>query len=329
MKYILITGLVLITLSLQAQKATLEELDLRDGKYYKKGTDELFSGKCEGVKKSANIRYSLEIKDGLAEKEYSETDIETNVKVVSVNYKKGLKSGTATYSYPHGQVKEQGTYTANRRTGKWLEYDPYGKNVKEVNYTVATEWYGKNVKKLEGTLKGTSKEDEWIYFYENGQKQQSVQYENNLKNGVEMQWWENGNKKLLQNWRNDTLDGRYAEWNQDGQIKREGFYKNGVKDGKWIDYNDAGKPIKETEYKTVIKYYPNGNKQEESNFIDGQKNGEFRWWFDNGQEKFLETYENNVANGKWVAWYENGEKMWEGNMVNGKKSGKWNEYYPD
>lgn len=75
-----------------------------------------------------------------------------------------------------------------------------------------------------------------------------------------------------------------------------------------------------------LRYYFNGEKQEEISYRDGIKNGPYIFWFPNGEKMFEGTYKNGLLDGTFTQWYDNGEIDYIAHYENGRPSGTW-EYY--
>jgi antitoxin component YwqK of YwqJK toxin-antitoxin module len=129
------------------------------------------------------------------------------------------------------------------------------------DFYLIKDYYKSGVLQMEGTSKtkdANSKEGEFVFYYENGNKKAVTNYIKSRPNGKSSEWYENGNKKL---------DGEYIEdektfvgalkvfqfWNSknvqtvlDGNGDLEeisefffaaGKVKNGFKDGNWEGYD--------------------------------------------------------------------------------------------
>lgn len=92
------------------------------------------------------------------------------------------------------------------------------------------------------------------------------------------------------------------------------YYKKG---------DTATSPVK------VVRYYFNGEKQEETNYKEGKKDGESTMWFMSGEKMFIATYKDDQFDGPFIQWYENGEKEYEAFYTNGRPSGTWKYYKND
>ena len=55
----------------------------------------------------------------------------------------------------------------------------------------------------------------------------------------------------------------------------------------------------------------------EIEYLNGEKNGKVREYYEHGQLKFEGEYLNNQKNGKIKEYYENGELLFEGEYIKG------------
>lgn len=129
------------------------------------------------------------------------------------------------------------------------------------NYQIK-DYYKSGVLQMEGTSKtkdGISREGEFIFYYENGNKRAVSNYKKSRPNGSQLEWYENGNKKLEgeyiedektytselkinQFWDTNKVQ-KVIDGNGDYQIVGNKFFssgkiKNGFKDGLW-EGNDS------------------------------------------------------------------------------------------
>ena len=61
----------------------------------------------------------------------------------------------------------------------------------------------------------------------------------------------------------------------------------------------------------VYSLHPNGQKERETNFKGGKKDGLEVWWYDNGQKLQEENYKDGKEDGLSMSWYDNGQKHLE------------------
>lgn len=76
-----------------------------------------------------------------------------------------------------------------------------------------------------------------------------------------------------------------------------------------------------------VKYWSNGQKQSEGEYLNGKMHGKWTNWNENGQKKHEYEYRNGKQHGKSIDWYENEQKEIEVEYLNGKKHGKLSDWY--
>lgn len=72
-----------------------------------------------------------------------------------------------------------------------------------------------------------------------------------------------------------------------------------------------------------IRYYKNGEKEEEGEFLNGLKHGEWTYWYENGNVWSKGFFKNGLRDGKTQVYYENGNKHYSGFYTNSKSDKKW------
>lgn len=101
---------------------------------------------------------------------------------------------------------------------------------------------------------------------------------------------------------------------------------------KTIDEYPNGIPTKVEYYKWIgdreelvkhIRYYSNGEKQEEGYYTNGQKSGKWTYWYENGNKWSEGYFEEGERNGPGAVWYEGGAIQYTGGYIQGKPDGEW------
>ena len=186
MKKVIIFLLVIFPFTSFCQDVSLDQLEERDNNtFYLISSGEAYSGPCIGKYSNGQKQYEGNFKKGVHDGKWFEYD-QDGLKIFEANYKDGLFNGTGTFFYPYGQIKEQGSYKNGRKIGKWIEWDAYGKSSKERVYETVYEWYSKDLKKTESTLKDGKKHDSYNEYYENKLLKHQINYSSNIKNGKEI-----------------------------------------------------------------------------------------------------------------------------------------------
>lgn len=84
-------------------------------------------------------------------------------------------------------------------------------------------------------------------------------------------------------------------------------------------YKDESKQILLKE----VQYYENGQMKLEGPFKDGERNGQWSYWYADGKLWSQGVYKNGVENGLKTIWHTNGQKYYEGNLKMGNRIGVW------
>ena len=74
------------------------------------------------------------------------------------------------------------------------------------------------------------------------------------------------------------------------------------------------------------RYYENGTKEMHGEFVDGDRHGQWTYWYQDGRKWTESLYENDLRVGHTVVWRESGFKNYEGNYSKGKPHGTWTFY---
>jgi antitoxin component YwqK of YwqJK toxin-antitoxin module len=78
-----------------------------------------------------------------------------------------------------------------------------------------------------------------------------------------------------------------------------------------------------------VSYYQNGQKFEEGDYVDNQKQGAWHMWYENGKEAKVENYLNGKPEGQWTLFNDKGLPEREASYKAGQRSGIWKYYFPD
>ncbi len=171
--------------------------------------------------------------------------------------------------------------------------------------------------------------------YFDGQVRMTGMYENGKKNGL----W----KYLIAGSDNRFYNITFADGNManvnynDGDKRWEGSpiafnSDSGIVDGSYFvqeqDIYDFSSPpeVNVTLYGniaqgTVTRWHGNGQVYSIGNFLNGEKNGLFQWWYEDGSAKEEATFVKEAREGIVTQWYRNGNKFAEANYKKGKLNG--------
>jgi len=79
----------------------------------------------------------------------------------------------------------------------------------------------------------------------------------------------------------------------------------------------------------TIRFYFNGEKQEETYMNGDVKEGLRTLWYLNGNKQEESNYKNDIKHGAFTMWYENGELQYEAEYTDGRPTGTWRYYAID
>jgi len=362
---------------------------LKDGKpngywktYYKNGNiktsgnrkefelDGIWKFYSEEGKLESEITYEHNIKQGLS-REYDE---EENL-IVLKRFKNDSLNGEYVSFFPEGKMKDLTSYVKNKKEGRGFEYAATdGRVIVLKEYKDDFLIYSENINKYNTQGKETEK---WIYFHDNGQEHLIGNYENGLKNGVWMEYdingklinmlnytngvlstessvldvlqtkytyYPNGMRKTITYARNDTLHGYSKNYKENGELEGVSFYQNGIlvaqggtldklgrKQGHWKFFYDTGKLKEEGDFiggqrnKKWVFYYEDGKRIEQTGeFINDKFSGTWEWFYENGKKRRVEFFEDGLEEGELQEWDKFGYKMVVAEFIGGVLDGNYN-----
>jgi antitoxin component YwqK of YwqJK toxin-antitoxin module len=115
------------------------------------------------------------------------------------------------------------------------------------------------LKEIRNYSKETHKQHgKWETYYQNGQVESVVNYEDGKKNGKEKGYYEGGQLAIIGNYENGKPEGKIIEYYKNGQIKRVANVKDEKLDGIYKECDE------------------NGQLWTAGNYIDGKKDGEWK-----------------------------------------------------
>ncbi len=111
------------------------------------------------------------------------------------------------------------------------------------------------------------------------------------------------------------------------------FAQNTEQSGEYITYHDNGSKNAVFNMKKGVAngnvqfFYENGNKKEEGQFIEGNRNGKWIKWDESSNKIISEAhYNNGKKDGVWKIWDDNGVLRYQMEYKDGKKVGTWQQY---
>ena len=257
---------------------------------------------------------------------------------LKAQYKKGKLHGKKTEWYKSGVLKYSGTYARGYKYGTHMYYYPNGNTKLKVVYKkgiVHKIYYRQDGtrKKYEKWKKGniifskrcTSDMVDCISLFSSDEDEETEEVEEK----------EPGAKIILMTTDDEVIepqdlyDGRLVILFPNRTPKRVINYESGYKVSDSVFYKNTNpqlvKLFESGELVHQEAFNEEGNKIEESHYLNGQKNGLQRLYYDNDIIKQEENYTNGELTQR-IKYYESGTVESIENFVNGKKDGKQTKY---
>jgi len=255
----------------------------------------------------------------------------TKVRELYVN---GKKEGEAYVYYPNGKIKEIIPYQQGKKEGIGKEFDEKG------NLITISEYHKDFLvlrEKINRTDKDGAKNGKWMTFYPDGKKYIEEYYKNGVRDGFYKEFDKNGNSKVVLFYRNGKLVNLAEEndsivspvdirntYDENGNIIESGAYRKGIPIGIHRQYNKNRKVIGSKIFDNTGYVIAEGIVTEK-----GEKEGDWKYYYDNGAVRSEGSYIHNKKTGVWKYYYRNGKTEQTGTYRNGKENGVWRWYYDD
>ena len=176
--------------------------------------------------------------------------------------------------------------------------------------------------------------------YEDGQKEEEVEYKNGKRHGTATYWLPNGHKLIEGKYRDGKQHGPVTRWYETGQKGLVVEQKDGKLHGKWTQWGGLfgfggnvwyGWDRERTHHLNLHGRYTvwdeNGQKRQEAEYKDGKRHGTGSYWWDKSVKWYECEYRAGKRHGKCTERHQNGQKKTEGEYYDGQlvKETCWNE----
>ena len=247
---------------------------------------------------------------------------------IEENFVNDLKQGLSSYYYQEGEIKKTVNYVNGLEEGLAKEYAEDGRITQLITYK---KGFISNRERINRYDRGGKKHGNWKYFFENGNLQLECIYKHGLRNGYYKEYDIDGN--LLQAFK--YIDGEKQEfvaeltkldvkkeYYTDGKIKIQATYKDDKPEGVWREYNEEGEI--ESSY-----IYKNGLIIGEGIITEqGERDGNWKEYFDDGALKGEGSYDHDIKAGPWKYYHRSGPIEQTGSYDTlGRLAGSWQWYY--
>ncbi|MFM1877012.1 MAG: hypothetical protein RL266_2749 [Bacteroidota bacterium] len=252
-------------------------------------TDEngLKQGNWKKLYKNGKVRYEGQFKDdkpvGLFKYYYENGELQATNNHVG--------DGTVANHVYHknGKIKAKGIYQGQLKDSLWQYFN-------ENEILVLEETYHSD------TLHGYQKT-----YYENGQLGEETNYHHGIKHGKWLKFFEQGESWVEANYEMGNLHGKFVMYADKNKMQVQGKYHLGIRTGTWLMFNTNGTV-------RTKEIYRHGSLQETQ-----PQNGEFIEYYDNEIPKSVYNYKNGQKEGEFKEYYNKGE--WIQTETPGKMGG--------
>lgn len=184
----------------------------------------------------------------------------------------GLKQGywIIYFTDNPAQIKTEGKYISNKKTGVWKTFFPSGQIKQEITFVnnrpngYAKIYYKDGKVSEEGIWKGNKWVGDYKFYHKNGKIAYDWKYNKTGKReGEQKYFYENGNKMIEGSWANGKESGTIKEYDENGKLKVEKTFNDGKLDVNTVKIYEKGKQVTNNTQETnnnnqqVIKTNPN------------------------------------------------------------------------
>ena len=177
----------------------------------------------------------------------------------------------------------------------------------------------------------------WHDHYANGQVRYEGRFKNDRCKGLFRYYDEHGNLKATNEFDKSGTKALNTTYAPNGHVIATGYYVNQKKDGEWKYFDADSGQLRLVEDNKDGKvdgwsrlYNPqNGKLAEETQYVEGQPEGQCRKYSDTGVLLMECHYHNGLLEGPVKTYYPSTALKEEGQYVKGQKSGFWKTYNED
>jgi antitoxin component YwqK of YwqJK toxin-antitoxin module len=232
--------------------------------------------------------------------------------------------------YEDGSIKVIGSYRANIAEGIRREYSRDGKILDSyimhqgiiVGHGIIDEsghkqgdwelFYDNGLIKAKGKYDKNKEIGNWIFYFENGNVEQTGSFDNNGNYNGEWKWfYQGGQLRISEQYYEGEREGSFVEYDSLGNVIFKGNYVRGLKEGEWISsvngYIEVGTYLENVMDGLWQFYYAKDTLYYHGNFIDGSEDGVHTWYFRNGNIMKTGKYIMSLKNGEWRYFNEEGQ----------------------
>ncbi|MBC8320899.1 MAG: hypothetical protein H8E34_09275 [Bacteroidetes bacterium] len=251
--------------------------------------------------------------------------------IIKENFIDDVKQGNTVVFYPNHKIKLSTPFINGLENGIAREYDINGNIIQLITYQ---KGYITDRERINRNDSDNRPHGKWLWFTDD---EQVVIMEGNYKHGLKHGYFKEYDKEGNLISATKFIDGEIFEkaeelqkleirtdYYPNGKVKVVATYtRDGVPEGVRREYNEKG----EVEKSYIFRF---GKIIGEGIFTDaGQKQGNWKEYYNDGSLKATGYYINDLYNGLWKYYYRNGQLEETGKYVRGSPDSTWLWYYND
>jgi uncharacterized protein len=286
----------------------------RNGKLLAEGNRERKKIELKIYHDNGNIKRQGILENNLSVGEWVYYDV-NGVLYSKFNFKDDLENGPSTVFFSDGNKRSELDYKEGKAEGCFMRYNEFGVLVEE------------------GLYKNDMKEGYWYIYNNLGIKIRELFYKENALVGLQYYFANNGRLSKVSYMNESSFEEWTEYYDTLGKLKQTIPFKPGKRDVTTTASNGA----KRTQFSEengilngkLIRYYPNGKVDEESDYKYDKLNGTLQHYNIEGKVIYKATYLNDELHGVATSYYDNGTIREETEYKNGRREGKWITYHPN
>ncbi len=164
--------------------------------------------------------------------------------------------------------------------------------------------------KAKGFYKEGNRIGDWEFYYSAGKLEQKGKYDKRGKAQGKWFWYyENGKILREENYVNSKREGELIDYSEEGKITVKVNYVDNKKEGPWFyetnDYYEIGNYVNDEQDSLWTSYYMPGKiKRYEGKFFSGEPIGIHKMYQPNGKKLYVGNYLNGMKDGDWKFYDE-------------------------
>ena len=234
----------------------------------------------------------------------------------------GKKNGPWEKHDDKGNLLYKGQFNHGHPTGQFVYFFKDGKVKAVLNYhnngnsAYATIFYPTDSLMAVGKYVQEKRDSTWKFFDQDGNLRSEEYYQNGKHEGTTRVYFDDGSVAELVTYHNDVKNGPWKRYYKDGKLQMDANVVEGIK------YQGQ-----------FTTYYPNGNKETDGLYIDGERDSTWYFYNENGSVYTVRYYTNGKVikeypqNGDFDSYFPSGIPRNEYHYKDGKKNGPYKIYY--